>query len=190
MTAEKKAKSGNSPRVISIDPGLEKVAWAEWDFETGKLVEAGLIQRKAEVGEERAEKWRKMAYQVDYLLFKLEDREILLVIEIPQVYSGPREEDPNDLIDLAGVVGAITGKIINGHVEWSPTPREWKGQIKKEISKQRVDQRLSQDEKAKILWPIKSLAHNVYDALHLGIVYLEREGLRDRQVTQLYPKKV
>lgn len=177
-------------RIISIDPGLSKVAFAVWDPETGELDYAGLARTVFPAGMERAEKWREMAWQVDNELglseVGLEDS---LVLEIPQIYPGPRAEDPNDLIDLAGVLGAICGKMQDGQVEWSPLPREWKGQLPKEITQQRVDLRLSQGEKNKIIWPIKSLCHNVYDAIHLGIVYLEREGLREISLPQRYPNK-
>ncbi len=163
---------------VAIDPGLEKVAYSIW-LPDGSLGLAGLVQCEHEVGMERGAKWKAMGYWTCLALEGFCRSDIDLVIEVPQVYSGPRKEDPNDLIDLAGVLGAIVGGLTFGHVEWSPTPREWKGQLPKEISRARVDSKLKPEEKTRIIWPIKSLCHNVYDALHLGIVYLEREGLRD-----------
>lgn len=174
-------------KVISIDPGLNRVAYAEWDPETGDLLRAGLVSCDYEVGMERAEKWREMAWRVDDVLGLSNGDEIWLVIEVPQVYPGPREEDPNDLIDLAGVLGAIVGKILVGYVEWSPLPREWKGQLPKRVTKQRVDDRLKVGETEVIEWPVERLKHNVYDAIHLGIVYLEREGFREIPLPQRYP---
>src|SRR5260221_1515651 len=167
-----------APRIVSIDPGLKKVAYAVWS-EDGTLLSAGLVIEDYDPGMERAEKWRKIADYVDLVTGLSNIGDSYLVIEIPQIYSGNRDNDPNDLIDLAGVVGAIVGKIVCGSVEWSPTPREWKGQLPKEISQKRVEERLSLEEKALIEWPIKSLRHNVYDALHLGLTYLEREGIRN-----------
>lgn len=178
-------------RVISIDPGLNRVAYAIWDVETGKLVCAGLAEIDYEVGTERAEKWRMMGQLVDDELGLSSGlaEDTWLVVEVPQVYGGPRNEDPNDLIDLAGVLGSIIGRMNEGHVEWSPVPRDWKGQAPKRVTQQRVDERLGPDETITIEWPIKSLCHNVYDAIHLGIVYLEREGFREIPLPVRYPNK-
>ncbi len=176
-------------KIVSVDPGLAKVAFASWDPETGQLLEAGLVVHKHEIATERVQKWKDMAWWT-CMVAGLDRCDIDLVIEVPQVYAGARDEDPNDLIDLAGVVGAIASSIILGSVQWSPLPREWKGQIPKKVTKQRVDKRLSDAEKALIKWPSASLAHNVYDALHLGIVYLEREGLRKIPLSDKYPGNV
>lgn len=169
--------SGPNSKIVSVDPGLAKVALAIWNRNTFELERACLVQHSHEVGTERVQKWRDMAYWVNVEVGDL--GEVDLVMEVPQIYGGPRAEDPNDLLDLAGVLGAIASSFAIAEVQWSPLPREWKGQLPKEITQKRVDAKLSPMEKAKIQWPIKSLAHNVYDAIHLGIVYLEREGLRE-----------
>lgn len=179
-------------KILSVDPGLSKVAYAIWSNEHDsdlwyELEQGGLAVLAHEVGTERVQKWADMACAFREMIPAI-CGDYLLVIETPQVYGGPRDEDPNDLIDLAGVVGAIAATV-GGPVEWSPKPREWKGQAPKEISRQRVDNRLTEAEKSRIRWPIKSLRHNVYDALHLGLVYLEREGLRKRPLPQRYPGK-
>lgn len=161
-------------KIISIDPGLEKVAFAVWD-EAGTLTHASLVIYKHGPGKERAEKWRTIA-EVTAIHSGMSMGENLLIAEIPQVYRD-KKSDPNDLIDLAGVVGALAGKL-SGTVEWSPVPREWKGQIPKTVTQTRVKKRLSQAERDRVDWPIPSLCHNVYDAIHLGLVYLEREGIR------------
>jgi hypothetical protein len=124
-------------RVISIDPGLNRVAYAVWDPETGKLIRAGLVEAEYGVGMERAEKWREMGWHCcEELDLDSYEGETWLVMEVPQVYSGPRAEDPNDLVDLAGVLGAIVGKANSDtSVQWSPLPREWKGQARKESRK-------------------------------------------------------
>ena len=168
------------PKIVSIDPGLAKVAVAVWDpADNFSLEYACLVRCEHPVGMERAQKWREMADCVVAELMEKLGNPLDLVVEVPQIYSGARKEDPNDLIDLAGVLGAIIGALPQVSVEWSPKPREWKGQLPKTATKQRVDSKLVASEKACISWPIQSLAHNVYDAIHLGIVYLEREGLRE-----------
>lgn len=184
-------------RVISIDPGLARVAYAIWEAETGKLLRAGLVRKEHEVGTERVQKWANMAWAVDDELGLSNGEEIWLVLEVPQVYKETQNRDkkghgrdPNDLIDLAGVLGAIAGKLLVGRVEWSPLPREWKGQLPKEITKKRVDERLAPAERETVEWPsVKEFHKDVYDAIHLGIVYLESEGYREIPLPVRYPNK-
>lgn len=171
-------------RIVSVDPGKNKIAYACWNPATGELIKAGLVTQTSEPGTERVEHWREIA---DYFWVHIPPGDpVRLVVEIPQIYSGPREEDPNDLIDLAGVVGAICSSVEVEAVEWSPQPREWKGQIPKAVTKTRVDKRLSEKEKALVEWPAGRFKHDVYDALHLGLVFLEREGLR--KIPDRYPE--
>lgn len=169
-------------KYASIDPGKWACSVAVWG-EDGKLETAAYIKSKLkqEPGVERPEIWRHTAKAVaNYLL--IEHSQVLwgLVLEIPQVYEAYQDKDKNDLIDLAGVLGGISTALVGvSEVEWAPLPREWKGQLRKEHTRDRVDRRLSDDEKARITWPsAASLRHNVYDAIHMGIVFLEREGLR------------
>jgi hypothetical protein len=169
--------------LVSVDPGKRACGVAVWTYATGKLVWASWVRLKPEVGQERAEIWGDLGRLVQANVAKWQPWGLSLILEIPQVYEGPQDEDKNDLLDLAGVQGAIVAACkaaspCNTTVEWSPTPREWKGQLPKEISQARVDAKLSPEEKSRIEWPAKSYRHNVYDALHLGLVHLEREGLR------------
>ncbi len=165
--------------LVSIDPGLHKVAVAVWGLDY-RLIWAGLVVHQHDPGTERAQKWKDMANWVECAIQAAGClMDIEFVCEIPKVYSGVRKEDPNDLIDLAGVVGAIVSTPTFATVEWSPLPSEWKGQLPKSVTQTRVEAKLTLAEKAVIEWPAKTLRHNVYDAIHLGIVHLEREGLRD-----------
>lgn len=169
--------------IASIDPGKHACGLAIWRLIPDvRLVKAEWVRNpfKDEPGVERAERWGDMARQVAGVISRWQQIgwKVSLLLEIPQVYSGESEKDKNDLLDLAGVQGAIVGAT-NCDVEWSPLPKEWKGQLPKEVSEKRVDSKLLDSEKALIQWPAKSYRHNVYDAIHLGIVYLEREGLRD-----------
>lgn len=166
--------------LASIDPGKHACGVAVWSLQTYKLIVACWVRNpfKDEPGVERAHRWGDMARQVAAYLSRWKPYGMGLILEIPQIYGDKSEKDPNDLLDLAGVQGAIVGAT-NANVEWSPLPKEWKGQLPKDVSERRVDSKLSHAEKTSIEWPAKSYRHNVYDAIHLGIVYLEREGLRD-----------
>jgi hypothetical protein len=176
-----------SNKLLSVDPGKRKIAYAIWDRATGKLLEAGLVTRDPEVGEECVEHWKRIVESVWLTLGTLEVFD--LVIEVPQVYTEVSDKDKNDLLDLAGVVGGIASSEQVASVEWSPKPREWKGQAPKSVTITRVDKRLSPEERARIIWPtVKKLHQDVYDAIHLGLTYLEREGLREIPVPERYPQ--
>lgn len=164
--------------IISIDPGKFKVAYAIWDPQSYTLVSAGLVIVSAGHDLSRVAAWAVVAYWVDVELGISSGKPVDMIVEIPEIYRDAKKTDPNDLIDLAGVVGAIASKICVGSVVWSPLPKEWKGQLPKHVTQSRVDAKLSDLEKSKIKWPAKHLKHNTYDAIHLGLTYLAKKGLR------------
>lgn len=100
-----------------------------------------------------------------------------IVIEKPQVYRATRSKgDPNDLIDLAILVGRYVERC-NGDVTLV-TPAEWKGQVPKHIHARRIldaltdgERRVATVESAKLS---KSSRHNMIDAIGLGLWKLGR----------------
>jgi hypothetical protein len=173
--------------IAAVDPGKNACGLSIWGGENFSLIYASLVKNPLvkTSGKQRAEKWGDMGRAVLQCMLDItyrnlgefDKRDFSLVLEIPQVYEGYQDEDKNDLIDLSGVQGALVA--VSGYeVAWCPTPREWKGQLPKELSEDRVRSRLPQAELDRVEWPVKRLQHNVWDALHLGIVYLERESLR------------
>ena len=92
-----------------------------------------------------------------------------IVIERPQVYI-PRlmKGDPNDLINLAMVVGALLATL-HGPGE-TVLPASWKGQVPKDIMVNRIKKRLAPEELARAMLPkTKDLQHNVFDAIGIGL---------------------
>lgn len=91
-----------------------------------------------------------------------------LVLEWPQVRTaGKGRGDPNDLLFLAGVDAAIV-TYLPGEVR-CVVPRDWKGTIPKRELIRRVQGRLSEEERARVILPAKSLAHNVWDAVGIAL---------------------
>jgi len=95
-----------------------------------------------------------------------------LVIEKPKVYDTRHQKgDQRDLVNLAIVVGGImeaaspfVGSILL--VE----PWQWKGQTPKEISNERTKAALTKAELEGVSLPkAKSLHHNVWDAIGIGL---------------------
>lgn len=103
-----------------------------------------------------------------------------LVIEEPQVYQGNNSDDADDLIQLAGTVGAVcqlaVGNRINIEARKIRTikPRVWKGQVPKKTMVDRIWHRLSPKERERISFPssggpMHGLNHNVMDAVGIGL---------------------
>lgn len=101
-----------------------------------------------------------------------------LVVELPVVYPGVSKIDTNDLLDLAGVDGAMAEHFFRlfyfsvdeiRHV----TPREWKGQVPKEIMNRRVLSKLNDIEKTRIQ-KVGAKDHNTLDAIGIGLHMLGR----------------
>ena len=90
-----------------------------------------------------------------------------LVVEKPQVYQARLQKgDPNDLIDLAVVVGTMLTILPDSE---TVLPARWKGQVPKEIMNVRVMSKLAPAEEARVSWPKARLRHNVIDAIGIGL---------------------
>jgi hypothetical protein len=96
------------------------------------------------------------------------------VVELPQVYTVTKSKgDPNDLVQLAAVVGGLCVAFKDAN-QVVYLPAEWKGQAPKEIIHARAAARLSPEEQGRISCRRKSLLHNVLDATALGLKFLGR----------------
>lgn len=154
--------------ILSIDPGLRTTGVALW--QNSLLVEAKLLQ-----GDKKAngsEAWRAIGYALIPMVNALVER---VIVELPQVYVASRSKaDPNDLIQLAAVVGTIGGMLRDVPMQ-TVLPRQWKGNIDKAIMVERIQSKLSAKEKGVVKLPsAKSLSHNVWDAIGVGLWYLKR----------------
>ena len=135
--------------LLAVDPGKHFCGWAF--FVDGVLHSCGL-----DVPDEIA------------LLMHAER----LVIELPQIYRASRTKgDPNDLIDVALVVGQIMASFTDVTLI---KPRAWKGTVKKEVMTARIESKLTDAEKALIPRLSISLRHNVVDAIGIGLFSLGR----------------
>lgn len=155
--------------ILSVDPGLQHCGVALWSSE-GKLIAAWLARgngktRGANEARARGMRWRSIVRAVGEA--KLE----WLVIEVPQVYK-MSPGDPNDLIDIAGVAGGLVCMFD------APThtylPHQWKGDAPKKAIQAWCKKTLSRGEWSRIEAKPKGLAHNVYDAVGIGLKFLGR----------------
>ncbi len=156
--------------LISIDPGLRGCGAALWS-DTGELLSAEYLKGSDVL--QSALAWKAMASTVKVWVAAFAPDAKCLAIELPRTYGGRAAKgDANDLIQLAAVVGGIVTRLGLETVVYLPD--HWKGQCPKSVTKERVDAKLSDAEKARIAWPAASLRHNVIDGIGIGLHHLRR----------------
>jgi len=156
--------------LLSIDPGTMCCGWAFW--RDGKLVACGLSRTKETKIEERIRAHRFPATADS------------IVIEKPEVYRQRFwKGDPRDLVELAMVVGGIIAKAPPNVEIQIVFPKEWKGQLPKDVSERRSLSKLSAAEKQVVEKPKvfgepstapPSLLNNMMDATGIGLWALGR----------------
>jgi hypothetical protein len=112
------------------------------------------------------EKWWQ-AHRARFALPRMCDT---LVTEGQQIYPGMRAANPNDLLPLAYLCGAVQARI-EAHQRLTPLPKVWKGSLRKEAFTRRTLTRLGTDEiqTLKEVRCPESKLHNVVDAIGLGL---------------------
>lgn len=156
---------------LFLDPGLRHCGVALFEGDT--LFRAWLSKNSDRKGR-GALAWESMAQAVqrDWLR-RCGRRGVLLhtlCCEVPQVYRGGGKGDPDDLLQLAGVVGAVASAVPAGK-RLSYYPREWKGSTPKEIHNERVLKVLCSAEHKRIDAPSNGVLHNVLDSIGLGLFF-------------------
>jgi hypothetical protein len=138
--------------VISIDPGKHFLGVASWIDQ--ELVDARLHET--------------VGYQPPFVLD-------VLAIERPMIYPGRAQKGrQRDLIELAMIAGRIQERAGRAKV-FCFDPYQWKAQLPKAVTRDRVQEILSEQELGRIIKPRKaSLIHNIFDAIGIGLVYLGR----------------
>ncbi len=146
--------------LMAVDPGVKSMGVACFSRDN-KLLWVEL---------ERADSLYEMLGNVSGYVYK----NVHTVVERPQVYRhGPG--DPNDLISLALVAGAWGGSADRTGLIEFVLPRQWKGNVPKDIHQPKILASLDPDERQLVegIRP-KSLRHNVIDAVGIGLWKLGR----------------
>lgn len=158
---------------LAIDPGLRGVGAAY--FRGPTLIYADYIKNPVESGS-GPESWFGLSEAVFFKFKDLGYQVDTYVCEIPQVYKFS-PGDPADLIEIAAVAAAV-GAMFPVQKAYGYQPRVWKGQLKKEVHHPRILAQLSPSELEAMVEKRKSYAHNMYDAIGLGLYALERLRVR------------
>lgn len=152
--------------VLAVDPGKEQAGVAL--FDAGVLVQCALLAAKDTYTLARlVEAWHRKHWanrtSVDSL-----------AVEGQQIYPG-RRSNPNDLLPLAYLAGAVHARIpcLEARTVY---PRDWTGGVPKEIRTPKVLRCLTREEQALIegLHLPKSKVHNVIDAVGIGLYVCTR----------------
>lgn len=152
---------------LSVDPGVNGCGIAVWN-DDNLLVWAGYVKNSG-TGV------RKMVDSVGAKLWEKfgTDRCHKLAIEMPQVYMASRSRgDPNDLVELALVVGGF--EMWFDGIVFKYKPHSWKGTVPKLIMAERILKRLSYEEQNEIEIAPKSIWHNTIDGVGIGLHHSKR----------------
>ena len=148
--------------LVSLDPGLRGCGVAWWHA-NGSLAHVAYLRNPVKKGDGPAA-W--MGYDSVVLY---DNRPDYFISEVPQVYrAGASKGDPDDLIQLAGVVG-VFAQAFRATTHLGVKPREWKGQVPKDVHHARLVKTLTPEELAMVEASAPpSLRHNVLDAVGIG----------------------
>ena len=156
---------------IGIDPGLNHIAAAGISLD-GSL--SFHILEEVNAGERTAGGYVAAALKVyEQLSPYIEDSAVAVeqMVHIDK-WRKRKNSDPNDLISLAYLSGAILDKLVEADRVTLVTPMTWKGNTPKKV----MQNRLERDYGVELEREYGStLAHNVYDAI--GIAKWARENL-------------
>ena len=164
--------------IIAIDPGLRVCGVAVFNA-AGELTSACVSEVSYEPEEEidRALSWALMVEAVAAGLPQIFG-DTHLVLELQEIYTHRKGADPNDLLDLAGVVGGLATRWPNENV-FSYLPKVWKGQVPKPTMSERVKTWLKPGELQRVDLPkAKKKQHDVWHAVGLGVYHLRQKGAR------------
>jgi hypothetical protein len=151
---------------VGIDPGMRSTGLCLYD---NGVFRAVTIRPKADVLADKI--WEITNAVTEYVRFQAwtECRVDLLVIERMQIYTTDKSKgDPNDLIPLAMLGGAILARVYAMEI-LLPTPAAWKGQVPKTIHHQRIRAKAP---------TLGRCSKDALDAVGLVLWGLERHGLK------------
>lgn len=149
--------------ILCIDPGVRAAGVALFDDK--ELTTAWLAEGKD---------WEDTA---DSVMRKLPVNSCLVqevVVEHMQIYKQTGLAQANDLITVSMMAGRVTGLFSGWASAKSYLPRDWKGQVPKDIMVKRVEKVISKEELKRVDWPSADKRHNVWDAISIGLFRVGR----------------
>lgn len=164
--------------LVSIDPGYKDCGVAI--FRGGELDHCHHVVCKTTGMVEAIQFTETARCVVDYVMNAIDCSTFDLIIEYPQQYA--RSPAPRESVQrLVGVVGSLVSQFQSktgglGLRVTTYKPREWKGQVPKDVMFRRITSKLSGDEIDRIPPLSKTRLSHVYDAVGIGLYHLGRLG--------------
>lgn len=160
-------------RLISIDPGKHYIGYATWYDNV--LTDAGVL---LVVSYENSSEFRLAESFFDDQAFDE------VAIEVPRILY-EKNVDHDDLVDIALSGGVALGMIGASKVT-RYYPFDWKGQVKKTLGRERYLNALTDVERTRMVdgrgrlkkGLIKTLEHNAWDAIGIGLHHTGRRRRR------------
>lgn len=160
--------------ILAVDPSVRALGGAlfdERDWGRWELVHAFEVTPAVIKHEDPVERWHRVAREFHGCI----DPRIgldMLVCERPQIYqrvTGKSKGDPNQMLGMVGVLGAL--KVLLDTPVTSYLPAEWKGQTPKKTMCRRILSYLSTREKKLV-----PRSDDAIDAVGVGLKYVGRLG--------------
>lgn len=157
-------------RILAVDPGIRGCGVALFDDK--RLYRAEYVKNPANKGDD-LQAVREMAFAISSEFHIAELNEI--VVEQPCIYAHEKfDKNPNNLLPLRAIGGALSVRYAYSKVT-QYLPPEWKNNMPKGAGfEKRVMDRLTSSERDSIQQYPRSIMHNVYDAIGLGLFHLGR----------------
>lgn len=149
--------------LLSIDPNVKRMALVEWH--DGKLVKTYYLRSDL-----------KGALSTFEQLCRLDVEPDVIAVEVPEIYARAVFKKKG-LMKLGFYAGFACGALYcPDHTEVVEyLPKEWKGQVSKEVMAPRIMGKLSEKEIKNIDFPgFKTMDHDIVDAIGIGLKYLGR----------------
>lgn len=167
--------------LLAIDPGIAGRCGAAC-FVDGRLNQALIIKPYVRTFQDDYARAAAMGRAVAEWVLTFGRAPDRLVIEWPRIYrAGKTKADPNDMLLLTAIGGAIAGALFRDlpNLEISNVaPNAWKGDLPETQTQARVIARLDEDERQVLAEAFERTApsarHNVSDAVGIGLDALKR----------------
>ena len=118
--------------VLAVDPGKRHLGWAM--LQHNDKLRAGYASSALDP----PEAWRDLAGQI-----AARHADVVVVEQMVDYPGAQRVANPNDLLPLAGLAGAVFATFRADQWLW-PTPRRWKGTVPKNVHHKRIWDSLSE----------------------------------------------
>lgn len=159
--------------ILCIDPGAKKAGVALFEVD-GTLVSAWLAE---------GQYWSDTADDVMRKMPVSAVKVSAVVIEKMQVYDHSPPAQANACILLSLMAGRVTGlfaSTVRCYHNYEYLPKEWKGQVPKEIHHRRIEEKLTDQEVRRIQFPKNKRGKlDVWDAIGIGLYHLRGKRAKD-----------